>query len=88
MSSTSDKPASRLKTDPGARSTSLPVLLENSVWQRAALSLAEVVGVTAAVQRLNSYILKTKDVGVTSHDLSPPLTAGTLVPVSAEHAAA
>jgi hypothetical protein len=76
------------KTFPGERSTSCPVLLSNIVEHDSALSVADVVGVIAVLQRLNSYILKTSDVGDVVHSLSPSTTLGTSPDTSSEQLAA
>jgi hypothetical protein len=76
------------KTFPGERSISCPVLLSNIVEHDSALSVADVVGVIAVLQRLNSYILKTSDVGDVVHSLSPSTTLGTSPDPSSEQLAA
>ena len=76
------------KTFPGERSTSCPVLLSNIVEHDTALSVADVVGVIAVLQRLNSYILNTSDVGDVVHSLSFSTTLGTSPDPSSEQLAA
>ena len=76
------------KTFPGERSTSCPVLLSNIVEHDSALSVADVVGVIAVLQRLNSYILKISDVGDVVHSLSQSTTLGTSPDPSSEQLAA